>query len=624
MTRNILTYGGIAMFFCFTFAGNIVPTRQSTLPALDFLNDRITSWVDSDYFDAINVKVVKGNTSFFEYKSGCQDTTKITSSATGKWFAAATIAVLVDEGKMSWQDKVKKYLPKISDEKGEITLRQLLSTEEVDADDSNGIYAFYKNLKEEVEKIIQRLMDNPEKKSIEQNSKIVLAERMTEIATEKEWKIIFQKKIAKPLALKNTEFSSNGEFSTCAKDYLKFLNMFSHDGIYNGKRVMSENAILTIESNQGNPLSKSSEYVMNARQMKSNKAYGLGIFLEEIDKNGKPTLIGCPDKDGTYSWIDRKNQVYGLILGKANPKVVKDGFSPILLGSVLPLIVRDALAEEKYPKELKSGKVNIGNAQLYYEELGKGEPLILIHGHTLPHQMWDKQFFEYAKYFRVIRYDLRSYGYSSPQDGKTKFAHVDDLILFMDKMGIKQAHIVGLSLGGMIGADMLGLYPERIKSAVLASGNLRFKRRISVPMTSEESARRDNEIQALKNKGVDVMKREWFNDLIKSGGSKQEVMREPLWSMIYQWDAWHPLHKEVRSIYGEDAFDKLKINKPTVPVLILEGRSPNNKYDLKPLILNYLPKGKQVVIPDCGHMLNMERPAEFNKVVLDFIRSANK
>lgn len=81
----------------------------------------------------------------------------------------------------------------------------------------------------------------------------------------------------------------------------------------------------------------------------------------------------------------------------------------------------------------------------------------------------------------------------------------------MDALHIRKAHIVGLSLGGFVGADMLGCFPDRMLSAFLTSGNIRKSKGPSDPMTKEEAAKRDEEIAALEKKGVDVMKKEWFS-----------------------------------------------------------------------------------------------------------------
>ena len=609
-------------------------------PAMEYLDWKVKSWVDSGYYNGVATRIIKDGKVFFEnYYGGYSDTTTLHVASAGKWVAAATIAAIVDEGKLSWDDKVNKYLPPFTDIKGEATLRQLMShtagypdyqPEGEKRDD-------YQTLSESVANIVRLPADTlPGTKFRYGGLAMQVAGRMAEIATGKDWETLFQEKIGKPLDMKYSCFVPvseepgfnpmlGGGFKTCLRDYLNFLGMIIQDGQWKGQQVLSENAIMEIESDQLKNISqiRSENYVRNARQNLHNGIYGLGCWREETDENGKATLISSPGWAGAYPWIDRKNNIYGFIIAKVNEKAFSEGFSSFYGGAVLPLIVRDAVKQSNYPEELKRGKVNIGQSQLFYEEMGQGEPIILIHGHSMNRDMWDKQFFEFAQKYRVIRYDLRGYGYSSPQKEGEQFTHVEDLIKFMDALTIQKAHIIGLSLGGYIGTDMLGYYPERIMSAILVSGNIRHNPKPSEPMGEEEIKIRNEEISHLKRKGIDVMKREWFHGLMKSAGSEREQMRCPLWNMIYQWDAWQPLHKEARVVAGGDAYDKLKINKPDIPVLIVEGKSTNNKYSANPDILNYIPSGSIVIIDDAGHMLNMERPEIFNETVLGFYDTLN-
>jgi 3-oxoadipate enol-lactonase len=289
---------------------------------------------------------------------------------------------------------------------------------------------------------------------------------------------------------------------------------------------------------------------------------------------------------------------------------------------IIILLVLLPLAGHTQP--IKRGYVNISsNGYLYYEEKGEGEPLILLHGHSLDTRMWDMQFDVFAKHYRTVRFDFRGYGRSSKEREDFQFTHLDDLITLMDSLHIAKAHIVGLSMGGFIGSEMLAMYPERMLSAVLVSGLIHTNKGPSEPMDSIEAAKRDSEITALRRKGVDVMKTEWVEGLIASGGSQREKIRLPLWQMIDDWDAWQPLHKEPRVLYAKDAYVRLKKNGSAVPTLIVLGGAKNNYHSSHPEMLDYLSRGRVVVIPDCGHMLNMEKPQEFNKVVLDFLHDIN-
>ena len=105
--------------------------------------------------------------------------------------------------------------------------------------------------------------------------------------------------------------------------------------------------------------------------------------------------------------------------------------------------------QARRPGEIRSAYVGVDLGTLYYEECGEGQPVILVHGHSLDHRMWDGQFADLARDYRVIRYDLRGYGLSSPQTEDFQFTHVEDLVALMDSLHIEKAHVVGLSLGAI-------------------------------------------------------------------------------------------------------------------------------------------------------------------------------
>ncbi|MCR4774371.1 MAG: alpha/beta hydrolase [Prevotella sp.] len=269
---------------------------------------------------------------------------------------------------------------------------------------------------------------------------------------------------------------------------------------------------------------------------------------------------------------------------------------------------------------IEKGFVEIsGGARLYYEEKGKGSPVIFLHGHSLDTRMWDGQFDVLAKNHRAIRFDFRGYGRSSEQVEGFQFTHLDDLVTLMDSLHIDKAHIVGLSMGGFIGSEMLAIYPQRMISATLASGLIHSSKGPSQPMDSAEIAKRDREIAALKKRGVEKMKQEWLDNLVASGGTQREKIRRPLKKMIADWSAWQPLHKEARVLYAKDAYDKLKAEKSLIPTLIIMGNAEG--MPKRPQMLDFLPNGKFVIMDDCGHMLNMEKPREFNSLLSHFIDS---
>ena len=115
------------------------------------------------------------------------------------------------------------------------------------------------------------------------------------------------------------------------------------------------------------------------------------------------------------------------------------------------------------------GKENSCNIDLYYEDYGTGRPVVLIHGWPLSCRSWEKQVpaLLHAGY-RVIAYDRRGFGQSSrPASGYDYDTLADDLNAVMNKLDLRDAALVGFSMGGGEVARYLGRYgAERVKKAV--------------------------------------------------------------------------------------------------------------------------------------------------------------
>ena len=628
----------IFISICFIAGSCNVSSVQGSRYNFSLLDSVIQGWVSKEYYPGASICVVKNDSVIFQknYGSYTPDT-KVYVASAGKWVAAAVIGAVVDSTSLDWDDPVEKWLPEFKgDAKGKILLRQLLSH-------TSGVRPYlpeprvdnYNHLDSAIIEILPLdTVFTPGSRFQYGGLAMQIAGRMAEAAMGKEFETLFQELLAQPLEMKNSHFTPintdgghapmlGGGLCTTLNDYIHFLSMIYHEGTYEGKRILTAETVKEMQANQvKDALVSPGEYTERALGQSHTGIYGLGEWRELIDKKtGEAYQISSPGWAGAYPWINKRDSVYGFFITHvAGSSAKEDGFSSFYGSPVISRTVSEILKGNSLV--IKQGRINVGNGSLYYEEAGQGEPIIFVHGHSLDHRMWDEQFSVFAKKYHVIRYDLRGYGISSSQTEDYQFMHAEDLITLMDSLRIPKAHIVGLSLGGFITADMLAYFPDRMLSAFLASGNIRKSKGPSEPMTPEEARVRDKEIAALKEKGVDVMKKEWFEGLMKSGGSQRERMRESLWQMIDEWDAWQPLHKEVRVVAGLDAIEKLKKNHPDVPALIVEGHSSSNRFSKEPPILQYLPNGKLKVIDDCGHMLNMERPEEFNAALEEFLKSA--
>ena len=214
--------------------------------------------------------------------------------------------------------------------------------------------------------------------------------------------------------------------------------------------------------------------------------------------------------------------------------------------------------------------------------------------------MWDAQFDELAKHFRVIRYDLRGYGLSSmPTEGKD-FTACEDLRKLMDVLQIPKAHLVGLSLGAMTISDFITVYPDRILSAVLADGALTFDLQPKEP---------EQDLKAFKAN--------WKTSM-REGSCADSPF---LMSLIDDWRMWQVSHRESPKVFlGTAARNYYQTNKVNVPMLFIVGACDFDGTKKAVTELSaMIPGSKIVTIKNAGHFSCIEKPEEFTENLLRFL-----
>jgi pimeloyl-ACP methyl ester carboxylesterase/CubicO group peptidase (beta-lactamase class C family) len=590
--------------------------------AFPLITKRVQSWVDRGYYPGCSVWIAQGDKVLYEriFGSNTADTEVYIASA-GKWLASAAILAVVDEGKLS-----------LDDPKGKVTLQQMFSH-------TSGYPPYqptykpadnYQTTAESVKHLLPLPANFPPGERFEYGGLAMqVAGRMAEVATGKDWETIFQEKIAKPLGMSHTRFTPvdpghtpmlGGAAISSMHDYSRFLTMIADGGEFEGHRILSEKAIVQMEADQvGHAVVKREEFVERVRGNTHHGIYGLGMWREEVDASGNATLISSPSWAGTYPWIDKRNDIRGVIIAHVDTTVAgKAQFSGFWTSPVLMNMVRAELGW-KTPRDLpnfEEGIIPANNGDLAYEAAGAGEPVVLLHGHSFDRRMWNPQFAELAKHYRVIRYDLRGYGLSDmPTEGRD-FLHAEDLCALLDHLKIDKAHIVGLSLGGYVVGDFLAVHPDRILSATIASGAV-FEGPASRKLDADELASRLVEIEKLRAEGIDSLKTRWRENLLRSTGAKAESIRPLLTEMIDDWSAWQPLHVEPPILLGNSVLERLAQVNPQVKVLWIAGA--NDKYQAQfNRFAAVLPQMKLVVLPDAGHLSNLEQPQAFTQTLQKF------
>jgi CubicO group peptidase (beta-lactamase class C family) len=267
-----------------------------------------------------------------------ENNSKAIASAT-KWLAGAAIMALVDEGKLSLNDSVGKYLPSFTKyKKGKITIRQLFShTSGLPAESPQGFESRRDiSLAQCCDSIAAKvaMQYTPGSTFYYGGLSMQVAGRVAEVASGKSFQTLFNEKIAIPCGMGLTIFSvlnaNNPRIAgggVCsARDYLNFLEMTVANGIYKGKQVLSEKALVEMELDQTNGAAIGyTPYPSNQFAAYTTKPvrYGIGLWRDVVVGNDA-IEVSSPGAFGTHPWRNRNQKVAGIIFTVAEFTVVQE------------------------------------------------------------------------------------------------------------------------------------------------------------------------------------------------------------------------------------------------------------------------------------------------------------
>ncbi|HSP56647.1 MAG TPA: alpha/beta hydrolase, partial [Dehalococcoidia bacterium] len=127
----------------------------------------------------------------------------------------------------------------------------------------------------------------------------------------------------------------------------------------------------------------------------------------------------------------------------------------------------------------------LNGATIYYEEQGKGFPVVFVHGAGGNHMSWWQQVPEFARHYRCVTFDQRGWGLSLDSDGAGPSALIDDLGALLDHLEIQETFLVAQSMGGIACVGLSLRQPGRVKGLVLANTFAGMRRAVWLASSDE-------------------------------------------------------------------------------------------------------------------------------------------
>lgn len=273
-------------------------------------------------------------------------------------------------------------------------------------------------------------------------------------------------------------------------------------------------------------------------------------------------------------------------------------------------------------KTVKKGynlTISVNNFQLSYDDVGEGSvPVIFLHGFPFDKTMWYDQL-DFLKFsYRLISCDIRGFGKSTDEESTLSIdLFTDDLIKFMDKLGIDKAIICGLSMGGYIALNAIKRFPNRFDALILCDTQC-------IADTTEVKEKRYKTIDEIEGGGVTNFNEGFIESVFhKDSITNNKELVGQVRSVVFA-NSEHIIKQGLVALAERSETCSI-LNEISVPTLIICGREDEVTPLAQSESMNEAINDSELrVIDHAGHLSNLEQPHEFNQHLSDFLTGITK
>ena len=258
--------------------------------------------------------------------------------------------------------------------------------------------------------------------------------------------------------------------------------------------------------------------------------------------------------------------------------------------------------------------VDLDGISLHYLDEGAGEPVVLVHGFPLSAEMWKPQRAALSASHRVLTPDLRGHGRSDPPHGAASIGmYADDIVAILDELGVGQATVAGLSMGGYVVMALLRRHPERVRGVMLMS--------TKAPGDNDAGKQgRNDMIRLAEDEGAAAVAEKLLPKLLTE---RTRAENAELVEFVRTMMAGTSVEGIVGALHAlRDRPDSTEtLAALTLPALVLAGAND----DLMPpaeaeRIHDAIAGSELEIVPDASHLLNLEQPEAVNATMMAFLQ----
>ena len=261
--------------------------------------------------------------------------------------------------------------------------------------------------------------------------------------------------------------------------------------------------------------------------------------------------------------------------------------------------------------------LSIGGATLVADVTGAGACAVLLHAGVADRRMWRSTCEALSGKFKCIAYDRRGFGDATSPD--EAFRSIDDLDAVIRHFGCARVHLIGSSQGGRIAIDYALAKPENVLSLVLVAPALsgasvpsRYPPAIQHLMDGLEQAEARVDVEKMNAIEANL----WLDGPLRSENRVAGSARDLFLDMNGRALRHAPLSREQPAPSATDQLHRL-----TQPTFVIWGDADfPHIIDRSRLMANTIPGARHLMMEDCAHLPNLERPMQFDAAVLEFLK----
>ena len=261
-------------------------------------------------------------------------------------------------------------------------------------------------------------------------------------------------------------------------------------------------------------------------------------------------------------------------------------------------------------------QLTLGDVDLHYEVQGQGEPLVLIPGLAAGAWTWFKQVEALSTHFQVLTFDPRGIGKSDFSEGPPDMRLMaDDVAGLLRELRIERAHILGASFGGFVAQEFALAYPEMTRSLTLCCTSFGGPNHVAPSMETFmalASTKGLNTEERIRRNLLPAFSAEFARE--QSDDIENVVklrLANPVNESTYRW--------QLTAAMGFNA--ESRVSEIRIPTLLLTGDADEivPAQNLRNLAAK-IPGAQLSMIEGGSHLFFLERPDEFNRIVIEFLK----